>query len=58
VVVVEGGSVAMQEFAAQKEGLGQPAVCEGHQQDLAEVVDLDDPGSYRGSASYITRDPL
>ncbi|PMD67653.1 uncharacterized protein K444DRAFT_658638 [Hyaloscypha bicolor E] len=42
VVVTEGGGIAMQQqqqLAAQKEGLGQPAVGEGHQQDLAEVVD-------------------
>jgi hypothetical protein len=46
VVVVEGGGVAMQQqwdLAAQKEELGQPAVGEGHQQDLAEVVDVGDP---------------
>lgn len=30
VVVVEGGSKAMQGFAAQKEGLGQLTVSEGH----------------------------
>jgi hypothetical protein len=43
-VVVEGRAVAMQqqeEFAAQKEELGQPAV--GDQQDLVEVIDTDDP---------------
>jgi hypothetical protein len=47
VVVVDGEGVAMQqqqqELAAQKEELGKPAVGEGHQQDLVEVVDADDP---------------
>jgi len=46
VFVVEGGGVAMQqqeELVAQKEELGQPAVVEGDQQDLVEVVDADDP---------------
>ena len=48
MVVVEegGGGVAMrqqEEPAAQKEELGQPAVGEGDQQDLVEVVDTDDP---------------
>ncbi|KAG9230420.1 hypothetical protein BJ875DRAFT_499140 [Amylocarpus encephaloides] len=45
-MVVEGGGVAIQqqqEFAAQKEELGQPAVGEGDQPDLVEVVDADDP---------------
>jgi len=32
-----------QELAAQKEELGQPAVGEGHQQDLVVCVDADDP---------------
>jgi hypothetical protein len=44
-VVVEGGGVAMQQeqLAAQKEELAQPAVAEGDQQDLVEVIDADDP---------------
>jgi hypothetical protein len=46
VVVVEGGGVAMMQqphaLAAQKEELGRPAVGEGYQQDLVEVVDADD----------------
>jgi hypothetical protein len=41
--VVEGGGIAMQQQElAQKEELGQPAVGEGDQQDLVEIVDADD----------------
>jgi len=32
-----------EELAGQKEELGQPAVGEGDQQDLVEVIDVDDP---------------
>jgi hypothetical protein len=45
-VVLERGGVPMQqreELVARKEELGQPAVGEGRQQDLVELVDTDDP---------------
>jgi hypothetical protein len=54
------GGVAMkqqEEFVAQKEELGQPAVGEGDQQDLVEVVDADDPKDKEVTEALLATQP-
>jgi hypothetical protein len=59
-VAVKGGGVTIQqqeELTAQKEELRQPAVGEGNQQDLVEVVDADDPKNKKATEALPATQP-